>query len=150
MESVQTDAWWLGQNGERILLLGGWIAERDDGNVAHLILSPAGDDVPGKMRSLAAALGLVEATAEIENPEVPPDTLLAEIRGSEVWLRYGHSSWLHRPVTPEWIAAAVQRRMVVLSLVYRAIGGSTIRHYDKAVSRPGHVQLGLVRVTQVL
>lgn len=141
----------LGQNGERLIALAGWINDMPDGPGAHLLLHPLGHGVADKMQRLAGILGLEPAGPATPMPTVPPDTAYATIDtdASNAWLHYGTAAWMHRPVTEDWISAARTRRTLALWL---GLDGGTIRttrDADKFMDRSARRERlygGLVRV----
>lgn len=147
----ETDAWWLGQDSERIMALAGWIGEHPTtgADVAHLLLHPLGDGAAAKVRQLADALGLARAGTGAM-VDVPPDTAWATIddaaEGRSVWLHYGDSAWIHRPVTPDWEAAAAGQRFVILTAGVDGLHVRSLRDVDRYIARAHRLYTGKVRV----
>lgn len=149
--ATESDAWWLGQDSDRLLNLTGWIGEHPatGADVANLLLHPLGGGVAGKMRNLAGALGLGRADVGAMT-EVPPDTTWATLgdapEGRSVWLHYGDTAWLHRPVTAEWETAATGQRMVLLIVGMDGLHVRGMPDVERYLRRPQRLYTGLIRL----
>jgi len=146
--SSRIDALAVGQAGERQLMCTGWVGEHPQGggDVAHLLLYPAGHGVADRMRTLATGLGLG-----------PGDQPLRHLDREEVHAWLDDDSHVHvqgpggevaeRPVPGAWRSAATTRGYLVLSigmdpLVWRTGDWDAL---DRWLARGRH-QLGLVDV----
>jgi hypothetical protein len=118
-ESSQVDAWWHGARGQQLLIADGWVGEHpgDGGDVAHMLLHPAGHGAAGEMRALATALGLPRADTPVEITRVPTATAAAWIDTDSVVHLHGPGTQLvERPVDGMWWATATTRGYVALSV----------------------------------
>lgn len=138
-------AYILGQRGEQLLAMTGWVQEMPDGDGAHLLLHPIGHGVADRMAALGQALGLAEGGDWM--PAVDPDVALVEIEDDQVHLRYGGQWWLTRPVTPDWQAAARARGQVALWVGRDGATLTTTRDVDRYMDRAqtrGRLHYGLL------
>lgn len=141
----------LGQDGQRLLALAGWITDMPDGPGANLLLHPLGHGVADRMKRLAEILGLEAAGPATPMRDVPPDTayVAVDVETNEAWLHYGIAAWMNRPVSADWIDAARTRHTVALWL---GVDGGTIRttkdadKYMDRAARRDRIHGGLVRV----
>lgn len=149
----QVDALLLGQAGERHVMATGWIGEHpvDDGDVAHLLLYPAGHGVAGKMRTLAEGLGLGAADAGVPLVEVDPDHAHAWLdEDSHVHVQGPGGEVAVVPVQGAWWAAATTRRFLVLSighdpLTWRAGDFAAL---DRYLARTSRYHVGRIEVAE--
>lgn len=119
-ESAQADAWWLGAGDQQQLVATGWVGEHpeDGGDVAHLLLHPAGHRSAEPMRRLAQALTLTQADTAAPITTVDYDVATAHVDHDSVLHLYGRggTELIERPVTGAWWSAAARRGYLVLSI----------------------------------
>lgn len=121
----------LGQAGERLLGMTGWIGEHPvtGGDVPHLLMAPFGHGVAGSVRSLAEALGMSGGPMrDIPGMSVEP---AGEDR---VRLRLGDLA-LHRPITKQWTRTADECGYVIVSIGAQPLTGSRPRDIDRYLAR---------------
>lgn len=137
----------LGQASERRVALTGWVGEHplDGGDIAHLLLYPAGHGIAREMRRLADLLGLAPALAGPPT-EVPPDTTRMTVEHGWARLHYGDTAWLRRPVNPEWSDAALARHVIMLTVGQDGWTGRTA-DLDRYLARGQRLHLGLIRAS---
>ena len=143
-------SWLHGQAGEGRVHCTGWISEAPPGqdDMALLLLYPERHGVAAKMRQLADALDLVEASRP-DVPDVPPDTAYLQVdqAAGTVALRYGEMGVFERPVEPGWRDTAVATHTAVLAVGVDPWTGR-LADLDAYTARAHRLHHGVIRVAE--
>jgi hypothetical protein len=132
---------------DRDLDMTGWIGEHpvNGRDVAHLPLYPNDHGIDTEMSQVASALGLASA---VDGPaSVPVEQARVTIRGDIVHVLFGDHGTLVRPVQADWVQAAQDQGIVMVTCGMDPWTGSDVDDLDPYLSRTDRLFIGLLRVT---